>query len=64
MILSGSAALILLLIVVFLIRRNNIKTHYAILCLLAGFYLAKTSTAPAIDHTLQNVADMFASIQI
>ena len=64
MIVSGSAALVFLLIVVFLIRRNNIKTRYAILCILAGFYLAKTSSAPAIDQAMREVADLFAGITL
>lgn len=61
---SGSAALVFLLIVFFLIRRNNIKVGYAILCMLAGFYLAKTSSAPTIDRTMHSLADMFSKISL
>lgn len=55
MIISVSAVLLLAIAVAALVRYAGLKAWHAAVCVLAGFYLASTSVAPAIGKTVRDM---------
>jgi hypothetical protein len=56
LIVSVSAVVLLGVAVVALVRWAGLKAWHAVVCVLAGFYLAASSAAPAIGRAVAAVA--------
>ncbi|MCA1217692.1 hypothetical protein [Streptomyces sp. 8L] len=63
MVLSISLAVLLVVIVIMMIRKSGLKAGHAIVCALAGFFLASSSIAPTITSLTSSVAGMIGNIK-
>ncbi|WP_329455823.1 DUF2304 family protein [Streptomyces sp. NBC_01497] len=63
MVLSISLAVLLVIIVIMMIRKSGLKAGHAILCALAGFFLASSSIAPTITNLTSSLAGMIGNIK-
>ncbi|MEU5839769.1 hypothetical protein ABZ820_39810 [Streptomyces diacarni] len=54
---------VLALLVWLLVRRSGLKPAHAVACVLFGFYLARSSAAPAIDDTATVLLDALSRIR-
>ena len=62
MALSISAVVLLLIVVFLLVKKSGLKGGHAVVCVLLGFYVAKSSMAPTITELTNNVASMIGNI--
>ena len=63
MALSISAVVLLAIIVFLLVRKSGLKAGHAVVCMLLGFYMASSSSAPTISELTTNVAGMIGGIK-
>lgn len=54
---------VLALIVWLLVRRSGLKLAHAVTCVLLGFYLARSSAAPAIDGAVTVLVEALGRIR-
>lgn len=55
---------VLALIVWLLIRHSGLKPSHTVACMLLGFFLARSSAAPAIHHTVTDLLEAIARIRL
>jgi uncharacterized membrane protein YdjX (TVP38/TMEM64 family) len=61
MVVNISAVVLLGVIVLVLIRKTGLTVGSAIVCILFGFYLARTAAAPAIQTGVDTVTSWISS---
>ncbi|MEV5981062.1 hypothetical protein [Streptomyces sp. NPDC052114] len=59
---SISVVLLLLILAVVFLRNGALKLSHAVVCALLGFYLASSSVAPTIHHSVAATADLVRGI--
>nr|WP_202533999.1 hypothetical protein [Streptomyces sp. SID3212] len=57
-----SVVVLLAIILVVLIRGGSLKGGPAVVAVLFGFFLASTNMAPAVNRTLNSIADTISNI--
>ncbi|MET9483402.1 MULTISPECIES: hypothetical protein [Streptomyces] len=62
MAISLSVVVLLAIILVVLIRGGSLKGGPAVVAVLFGFFLASTNMAPAVNRTLNSIADTISNI--
>ncbi|MFF0449409.1 hypothetical protein ACFYT4_23870 [Streptomyces sp. NPDC004609] len=63
MALSISAVVLLAIVVFLLVRKSGLKGGHAVVCVLLGFYLARSSVEPTITQLTTSVAGMIGGIK-
>ncbi|WP_399082830.1 hypothetical protein ACGH2B_01595 [Streptomyces sp. BBFR2] len=63
MALTISVVLLLLILAAIFLRSGKLKLSHAIVCTLLGFYLAGSSIAPDLRHSLSGAADVIGSVR-
>jgi hypothetical protein len=63
MILSCSAIVLLSTIVLLFNRKDGLKGHHSLVCILLGFYLAGTAIAPSIKAGGASLASLLGGIR-
>ncbi|WP_435836879.1 hypothetical protein [Streptomyces albus] len=56
--------LVLALIVWLLVRRSGLEPSHAVVCVLFGFYLARSSVAPPIDGTVRDLLEAISRLRL
>ncbi len=59
-----SLTALLVILTVILIWKAGMKWWHALIVLLAGFYLASTGVAPAINNASTSVANLFSGLHL
>ncbi|THA41002.1 hypothetical protein [Streptomyces sp. A1547] len=60
---SISAVVLLAVLVILFVKKGGLKAGHAVVCVLLGFYLARSSMAPAISEVATNVASLISGIK-